>query len=303
MNASLIDGFVYRMPFEFSVKDGVKLSDLNGQTVCQCASLQLDKGSVGESSNNVRGSILLRPNKVPLEQTLRLYGTLPGEFEATELGRVKVACKVFAPLRLQPAWIEVSEKNPFPETIKLQLSHGVEIQEANMQDGHSLIGGKYDKEASLFRLELPKGETPTGSAWLNRDGNLLFRFKIAYQKMQSEYEVVVPYGPPRPTRVAPENVIFRQDRDATVYVGRLFILGLQSEARPELVIEFRVDGAAWVRSDSEFVIDSFTRGRASGHITIPRDKIFLSRESKTRLRLIDKGTEKSIAEFNGSLLE
>jgi hypothetical protein len=30
VNASLIDGFVYRMPFEFSVKDGVKLSDLNG---------------------------------------------------------------------------------------------------------------------------------------------------------------------------------------------------------------------------------------------------------------------------------
>lgn len=303
VNASLIDGFVYRMPFHFSVKEGITLNDLYGQTICQCASLQLERGRVGGDSDNVEGAIFLRPNKVRLEQTLRLFGTLPGASEAIEVGRVKVGCKVFAPLRVQPSWIEVSEAKPFPETITVELSQGVVVLDAKMSAGRSLIAGNFEKDDSIFRLEFPETETVEEKDWLSRDGNLTFQFELEYMGMRSSYEVIVPYGPPRPTRVAPEDIVFRTNSDTHTYLGRLFVLGLRSTEQPNLTIEYCDGENNWARANVDFIINEFSRGRASGHIEFPRETTVLSKKTKRQLRLVDKETGVPIANFTGSLAE
>ena len=45
IEALLIDGFAYRFPVVLTVGEGVKLDDLIGKTICQCASLQFSKMS------------------------------------------------------------------------------------------------------------------------------------------------------------------------------------------------------------------------------------------------------------------
>ena len=55
IEASLIDGFAYRLPVELKVGEGVKRDDLVGKTICQCASLQFDLKRIFDSKEVVKG--------------------------------------------------------------------------------------------------------------------------------------------------------------------------------------------------------------------------------------------------------
>jgi len=134
VEAALIDGFTYRIPVELTVGDGVELDDLHGKTICQCASLQFDRKSINFETKMVSGQILLRPKSSDLVQILDAYGTPPGELDPVVIGRVKLNCKVYSPVRLTPSVVEVTDKRFPHSSIELHVSKGVEIVEAKMME-------------------------------------------------------------------------------------------------------------------------------------------------------------------------
>ena len=65
-----------------------------------------------------------------LAQILDAFGMRPGELDPVRIGRARVDCKVYSPLRLIPSVVEVKD-NRFPvSSIALRVSNGVEIIEA-----------------------------------------------------------------------------------------------------------------------------------------------------------------------------
>ncbi len=84
IETKLIDGFTYRIPFELRFKEDIALSDLQGETVCQCASLQFEATTTRDQSTVAMGNIFLRPQAVDLVQTLRAFGNRSGENRADQ---------------------------------------------------------------------------------------------------------------------------------------------------------------------------------------------------------------------------
>ena len=118
IKASLIDGFTYHLPVELTVGEGVELDDLGGKIICQCASLQFEKKSIASKNEVVNGQILLRPKSADLVQTLDAFGTRSCEHDPVRIGRVRVNCKVYSPLRFLPVGQAVAVAVERPETGK-----------------------------------------------------------------------------------------------------------------------------------------------------------------------------------------
>jgi len=76
IQAKLIDDFTYRSPLVLTADAGTQISDLNGETVCQCASSQFDQKDMDDDKDSFAGEILLRPKSTDVTQTLHTFATL-----------------------------------------------------------------------------------------------------------------------------------------------------------------------------------------------------------------------------------
>lgn len=291
VEAGLIDGFTYRIPVELRVDEGVKLEDLHGKTICQCASLQFDKKSIADQKEVVTGQILLRPKSGDLAQILDAFGMRPGELEPVRIGRVKVDCKVYSPLRLVPSVVEVKD-NRFPvSSIALRVSNGVEIIEAKLSDSNSAITAVFEREKNQFRLDL--GDAPLPDA----EGELVAEFEFIYKGKKANYVASIRYAPKAAVRVVPSKVSLRVHEDG--YIGRLVVLGFgpSDTAKPTLMLEKQLSDGTWEKTNVELVIDSFGFGKTIGRFVLPNNQTIVDSEAKARMRLIDTGTNVAVAEF------
>lgn len=205
LSAELIDGFTYKIPVELRVADDVSLNDLNGQTICQCASLQFDKKSIAGSKDLVTGNILLRPKSSEMAQILDANGTRPGDLESVVIGRVKVKCKIYAPLSLVPSAIEITDGHVPISKIEVQVSEEVEILEATMSDSNSVMVATFDPKDRLFRI-VPMS---SGLSLKDSEGELSAAFVISYKGKKANYAVRIPYAPKPAARVIPSTVAFK----------------------------------------------------------------------------------------------
>ncbi len=297
IDASLIDGFTYRLPVKLMVGDGVKLDDLSGKTICQCASLQFDKKRVGDEPGDVSGQILLRPKSADLAQTLDAFGTRPGELDPVRIGRVYVNCKVFSPLRFVPAVIEVKDKRFPVSSIALRVSKGVEIVEAKMSDSNSVILAVFESDKNEFRIDL-------GDAQISDDqGELHAEFVVKYKGKKANYVASIPYAPKPTARVIPSTVTFRLNEGGCV--GRLIVIGFgpAETQKPSLLVEKQSKDGTWNKTSMEFAVDHFGFGKAIGRLILPSDQAVVATGSRTRLRLTDKVTSVVVVEFESLLLE
>ena len=296
VEAALIDGFTYRIPVELTVSDGVKLNDLNGKTICQCASLQFDKKSIAGQNEVVTGQILLRPKSSDLVQILDAYGTTPGELDPVIIGRVKLNCKTYSPVRLTPSVVEVTNKRFPHSSIELHVSKGVEIVEAKMSDSNSTIKAVFDHDKNLFQLD-------AGDSLTDPEGELVADFVFTYKGKKANYVARVPYAPKPAVRVVPSTVTFRA-HVTDGYVGRLIVIGFgPSETdKPTLMLEKLANGV-WEKTNIEFEIDQFRFGRAIGRFVLPSNQTLVDSDERVRMRLVDKGTNITFVELGGVLVK
>ena len=295
LEASLIDGFTYRFPVELSVADGVVLDELTSKTVCQCASIQFEKKSIGATKGIVKGQLLLRPKSIDLHQTLDVVGLRPGELDPVRIGRINVNCKVFSPLRLVPSVVEVKE-NRFPNSIvDVKLSKGVEVVDAKILDSNGVITGVFKRDESQFLLEF--GEAPLK----DDQGELLCEMVMSFKGKKATYTANIPYAPKSAIRVIPAIVVFR--KTGAGYLGRLAVVGFgpSEKEKPSLALDSLSGENVWQSSDQEFLIDHFAFGKAFGRLVLPDNQLVVTTDMRTRLRLRDKLTGVVLVEFDGVL--
>ncbi len=296
VEAALIDGFTYRIPVELTVSDGVKLDDLHGKTICQCASLQFDKKSITSVTEMVTGQILLRPKTSDLVQILDAYGTSPGELDPVVIGRIKLNCKIYSPVRLTPSVVEVTDKR-FPHSrIELHVSRGVEIVEAKMSDSNSSIKAVFDHDKNLFQLDARDSLT-------DPQGELVADFVFSYKGKKANYVARVPYAPKPAVRVVPSTVTFRVHEDG--YIGRLIVIGFgpSETEKPSLMLEKLSNDGAWEKTKVAFEIDHFGFGKAIGRLVLPINQNIVDLDGKARMRLTDLGTNVALVEFDSVLVK
>jgi hypothetical protein len=296
VSTDLLDGFIYKFPVELSVESGVKLTDLHGKTICKCASLQFDNDIV-DSSQPVTGHVLLRPKTADFAQILEAFGTKPDELDPIIIGRVKVKSKVYAPLRLIPAAVEIKEKR-FPlSSIGLKLSNGVEIVHASLMDSNSTIKAVFDREKNRFKLEQTDLPLP------DSQGELVAEFTLKHKDVTMNYFAKVQYAAKPPIRVVPSLITFQVHENG--YSGRMIVMGFgpSETIKPNLAIEKLMADGTWAGTDYAFQIDHFSLGKAIGRCVLPSDQTLLAPETKSRLRFRDVDTKVSLAEFDCVLVK
>lgn len=296
IETKLIDGFTYRIPFELRFKEDIALSDLQGETVCQCASLQFEATATRDQSSVAMGNIFLRPQAVDLVQTLRAFGNRSGDVEAVKIGRINVNCKVYSPVRFTPSLIEVVNHRFPVDTIELHVSNGVDVVDVSMSDSNAQIESKYENGSSLFRLKL--NDSP-----LKEDqGELIAEFSIKYRGTVRKHTASIPYASKSSVRVVPSVVTFRQREK--VFIGRLVVMGFgpSETTGPTLLLEKQVEAGDWEQTNVVFEMDQFGFGKAIGRLALPLDQSVIESGTRSKLRLVDKETRSVAAEFEAVLV-
>jgi hypothetical protein len=285
---TLIDGFTYRFPVELRVREGVELVDLHGKTICQCASLQFDK-KTAQKNEVVTGRVLLKPKSADLEQSLDAFGTPSGQVDPVRIGRIKLNCKVYAPLRFVPHVIEVIDGR-LPETnLSLQVSKGVEIVDAEMVDSNGAVKATFEPEHRRFVLDVADGPLAESQ------GELVAHCKFTYRGTQSVFDCRVPYAPKAPIRVVPSVATFRNTDDGLN--GRLVLIGFNpaSQTKPSLALAQLRDGE-WEPVEAECTIDDFWFGKAIVQVVFAES--YKVDPQVTRMRFTDKDSGASVVEFD-----